>query len=202
MAVVNLLKASYEGKLGQTVGAKWKSSSTIRTLTAPSNPDTQKQQTVRGGFTAVTQFVARFTDQLKYLSALQTRNMSVRNAIIKLNKDQVAAGALTKADLLISKGGLQKPSGVTATAATTGVTVSWTAPTATNFTADAEAIVVVVVEDKDIAVVAEEKVSEFSKEVAVTLEAGDVADVYVYFIDWRGSNKVGSDSVYATATVA
>ena len=202
MATVNLLRASYEGKLGQTVGAKWKSSATIRTLAKPANPDTQKQQTVRTGFTQITQFVARFTDQLKYLSALQTRNMSVRNAIIKLNKDMVAAGALVKADLLVSKGGLQKPAGVAATASSTGVTVTWTDPTATNFTSDARAIIVLVVEDKDIAIVADEAVSANTKTIDVELASGDVADVYVYYIDWRGSNKIGSDSVYSTATVA
>ena len=202
MATVNLLRASYEGKLGQTVGAKWKSSATIRTLAKPANPDTQKQQTVRTGFTQITQFVARFTDQLKYLSALQTRNMSVRNAIIKLNKDMVADGALVKADLLVSKGGLQKPAGVAASAAATGVTVTWSDPTATNFTSDARAIIVLVVEDKDIAIVADEAVSAKTKTIDVELSSGDVADVYVYYIDWRGSNKIGSDSVYATATVA
>ena len=202
MATVNLLRASYEGKLGQTVGAKWKSSATIRTLAKPANPDTQKQQTVRTGFTQITQFVARFTDQLKYLSALQTRNMSVRNAIIKLNKDMLADGALVKADLLVSKGGLQKPAGVAASASSTGVTVTWSDPTATNFTSDARAIIVLVVEDKDIAIVADEAVSAKTKTINVELSSGDVADVYVYYIDWRGSNKIGSDSVYATAAVA
>lgn len=199
---MNLLKANWTGKVGQTVGAKWKGVSTIRTYTVPSNPDTASQQVVRGGFGTITSFVARFTDQLRYLSALQTRNMSVRNAIIKLNKDMVASGSLTKADLLISKGGLQKPAGFTATAASTGVTVTWTAPTATNFTDDAVAVIVVVEEENDIAVVATEKVSTLTKQVAVTLPSGVTADVYMYFIDYRGTNKVGSDSVYASAAVA
>ncbi len=202
MGKMNLLKANWTGKVGQTVGSKWKGVSTIRTYTVPSNPDTAAQQTVRGGFGAVTAFVARFTDQLRYLSALQTRNMSVRNAIIKLNSEMVASGNLTKADLLISKGGLQKPAGFTATASATGVAVTWTAPTATNFTDDATAVIVVVEEENDIAVVATEKVSALSKTVAVTLPTGVTADVYMYFIDYRGTNKVGSDSVYAAAAVS
>ena len=202
MGKMNLLKANWEGKVGETVGSKWKGTSTIRTYTKPSNPDTAAQQTVRSGFGEITSFVARFTDQLRYLSALQTRNMSVRNAIIKLNKEMVASGALVKADLLISKGGLQKPAGVTATAAATGVTVNWTAPTATNFTQDAIAVIVLVEEEKDIAIVTTEKVSALTKEVEVTLESGDACDVYVYYIDYRGTNKIGSDSVYQAATVA
>lgn len=202
MGKMNLLKANWTGKVGETVGSKWKGTSTIRTYTKPSNPDTAKQQTVRGGFGEITSFVARFTDQLRYLSALQTRNMSVRNAIIKLNAEMVSSGTLTKADLLISKGGLQKPAGFTATASATGVSVSWTAPTATNFTDDAIAVIVVVEEENDIAVVATEKVSALSKTVAVTLPTGVTADVYMYFIDYRGTNKVGSDSVYASAAVS
>lgn len=202
MGKMNLLKANWEGKVGQTVGSKWKGTSTIRTYTPPSNPDTAAQQTVRSAFGEMSAFVARFTDQLRYLSALQTRNQSVRNAIIHLNKEQIADGTFTKADTLVSKGGLQKPNGATATAAATGVTFAWTAPTATNFTADAIAVLVVVEEEKDIAIVQTAKVSELTKEVTVTLASGDVIDAFVYFIDWRGSNKIGSDSVYLTATVA
>lgn len=202
MGKLNILKAMWVGKVGQTVGAKWKGIATLRTYAVPSNPDTANQQRVRGGFKGVSSFVARFSDQLRYLSALQTRNMSVRNAIIKLNKDMVDAGSLTKADLLISKGGLQKPAGFTATASATAVTVTWTAPTATNFTADAIAVIVVVEETNDIAVVATEKVSELTKAVNVALPSGTTADVYMYFVDYRGTNKVGSDSVYASAAVA
>lgn len=202
MGKMNLLKASWEGRVGETVGAKWKGTSTIRTYSKPSNPDTAKQQTVRGAFAEMSNFASRFTDQLKYLSALQTRNMSVRNAIMKINKDMIPGGTLVKAELLISKGGLQKPAGGAATAATTGVTVTWTAPTATNFTSDAEAVIVVVEEEKDIAIVQTAKVADLTKTVDVTLESGDACDVYLYFIDWRGSNKIGSDSVYLSANVA
>lgn len=202
MAIVNLLKANYTGKLGQTVGAKWKGKSALRTLTPPSNPDTAAQQEVRGIFGQMTKFTARFTDQLRYVSALQTRNMSVRNAIIKLNKDQFTAGAFVKSDLLISKGGLQKPAGAAATGATSGVTVTWTAPTATNFTQDAEAVIVVVEEENDIAAVDTAPINDLTKVVNVTLPSGVTADVYVYFIDWRGTNKVASDSVYLSASVA
>ena len=72
MGKMNLLKANWEGKVGQTVGAKWKNKSTIRTYTKPSNPNTSGQQSVRGVFAEMTSFVAMFADQIKYLSALNT----------------------------------------------------------------------------------------------------------------------------------
>lgn len=201
MGKMNLLKANWTGKVGQTVGAKWKNQSTLRTFTKPANPKTQEQQTVRTGFGLMTAFVARFADQLRYDSALATRGMSVRNAIIKINKEQVSTGAFSKADLLISKGGLQKPNTPSVSVTTSGATFTWSDPTATNFTADAEAVGVLVNEVEDIAIVAKAKVSAKTLAITATLPAGDY-DTYLYFIDYRGNNKVGSASVYSSATVA
>lgn len=201
MGKMNLLKANWTGKVGQTVGAKWKDKSTLRTFTKPANPNTEAQQTVRRGFGEMTSFVARFADQLRYNSALQTRGMSVRNAIIKLNKEQVADGDFDKTTLLISKGGLQKPNGVTVTAATGGVAFTWEEPTATNFTSKAEAVAVIVNEAEDVAIVGTALVSAKALTVGANLPAGDY-DCYLYFIDYRGSNKVGSASVYEAGNIA
>lgn len=201
MGKMNLLKANWTGKVGQTVGAKWKDKSTLRTFTKPANPDTQEQKVVRTGFGLMTAFVARFADQLRYDSALATRGMSVRNAIIKLNKAQISTGAFDKATLLVSTGGLQKPNGVTATGTTAGVNFAWTAPTATNFTEDAEAIGVVVNEAEDIAIVSKAKVADNALAITATLVPGDY-DAYLYFLDYRGNNKVASKSVYNSVTIA
>lgn len=204
MGKMNLLKANWEGKVGQTVGAKWKNKSTIRTYTKPSNPDTAAQQSVRGVFGAMTSFVALFADQIKYLSALDTAGQSVRNAIIKANKDQIDAGAFDKSTLLISKGGLQKVSNEAATASAGKITVSWDKPTATNFTANAKLIAVCVQESTGLVEVLESEAKPAgTAEIAgnMTFEAGKV-DVYVYFLDKRGSNKVASLSDYIEVTVA
>ena len=144
MGKMNLLKGNWEGKVGETVGAKWKNKSTIRTYTKPANPNTAAQQSVRSVFAQMTSFVAMFADQIKYLSALNTAGQSVRNAIIQINKSMIADGTFNKANLLISKGGLQKVAGESAEAATKKVKVTWNNPTATNFTADAKLIAVMV----------------------------------------------------------
>lgn len=204
MGKMNLLKANWEGKVGQTVGAKWKNKSTIRTYTKPSNPDTAAQQSVRGVFGAMTSFVALFADQIKYLSALDTAGQSVRNAIIKANKNQIDAGTFTKSTLLISKGGLQKVSNEAATATAGKITVSWAKPTATNFTANAKLIAVCVQESTGLVEVLESEAKPAgTAEVAgnMTFGSGDV-DVYVYFLDKRGSNKVASLSDYIKVTIA
>lgn len=198
---MNLLKGNWEGKVGQTVGAKWKNKSTIRTYTKPSNPDTAAQQSVRGVFASITSFVALFADQIKYLSALNTAGQSVRNAIIQANKSMISAGSFSKSNLIISKGGLQKVSGETATNTSGVITVTWDAPTATNFTNNAELVVVAVQEASGLVEVLTAAATAETVTGSLTFDTGAV-DIYVYYIDKRGSNKVASISDYLTTTVS
>ena len=200
MGKMNLLKANWYGKVGQTVGAKWKNKSTIRTYTKPANPDTAAQQTVRGGFAAITAFVALFADGIRYKSALDTAGQSVRNAIIKLNKEMVAAGTLTKADLLISKGGLQKPAVSAASLVSDKVSVTFAAPTATNFTNKAKLIVVAVDGVNGVVEVFEAAPDAGTAAGTVAFSGSNNVDVYAYWLDYRGSNKVASASVYKAIT--
>lgn len=201
MGLLNLLKANYTGKVGQTVGAKWKDKSTVRTYSIPSNPRTDAQVSVRSGFTDITKFTALFADQIKYLSALNTSGMSVRNAIIKLNKGMIPENNFDKESLLISNGGLQIPSNVVANDETGKIKITWDEPTATNFSANAKLIVVAVQESSGIVEVFEAPYNGATQTGLATFQAGDV-DVYAYYIDKRGSNKVGSKSVYKKVTIA
>ena len=205
MGKMNTLKGNYIGKVGQTVGAKWKNLSTERVFTKPSNPNTQAQQTVRTGFKDINAFVALFADQIRYKSALDTSGMSVRNAIVKLNKEMVSSGTFDKTSLVISKGGLQKVANEAASASAGKITVTWDKPTATNFTSNAKLIAVCVQADSGMVEVLEANAipegASGSVEGTLTFENGTV-DVYVYFLDKRGSNKIASLSDYIAVTVA
>lgn len=201
MGLLNLLKANYTGKVGQTVGAKWKDKSTVRTYSIPSNPRTDAQVSVRGGFSSITKFTALFADQIKYLSALNTSGMSVRNAIIKLNKGMIPQNNFDKASMLISNGGLQIPSNVVAVGEAGKIKITWDEPTATNFSANAKLIVVAVQETSGIVEVFEAPYNGATQTGLATFQTGSV-DVYAYYIDKRGSNKVGSKSVYKAVTIA
>ena len=201
MGLINLLKANYTGKVGQTVGAKWKDKSTVRTFSKPANPRTDAQVSVRNGFAALTSFTALFADQIKYQSALNTSGMSVRNAIIKLNKGMIPENNFVKANLLISNGGLQVPANVAATEETGKIKITWDAPTATNFSANAKLIVVAIQESSGIVEVFEAPYNGATQTGLANFATGDV-DVYAYYIDKRGSNKVGSKSVYKKVTIA
>ena len=200
MGKMNLLKAKYDGKVGQTVGSKWKNQATLRTYSKPSNPNTEAQQTVRSAFASITSFVALFADQIKYLNALDTSGMSVRNAIIKLNKDKMNGGVIDFSTLVISKGGLQKP--IDAALANDSGTpkFTWSAPTATNFTAEAKAIAIFVDPTDQIVDVVEVAVNALAAEASMSF--GTNSDVYgfLYFLDKRGSNKIASLSVASKVT--
>ena len=197
MGKMNLLKSKWDGKVGQTVGAKWKNKATIRTYSIPSNPNTQAQRTVRGAFKTLTSFVALFAEGIKYLSPLDTSGMSVRNAIIKLNKEMIQTGTVVLADLQIAKGGLQKPQTFAATLSGNNVSVTWVKPTATNFTEEAKLVVVAVDAENQIAEVFEADYDAESASGTVSFASGSEIEVYAYYLDKRGSNKIGSNSVHA-----
>lgn len=204
MGKMNLLKGNWEGKVGQTVGAKWKNKSTIRTYTKPSNPKTAAQMSVRSAFSQMTAYVALFADQIKYLSALNTSGQSVRNAIIQANKMQISDGTFDKATLMVSKGGLQKVTNEQANASAGKITITWDKPTATNFTKDAKLVAICVQESSGLVEVLEAEAKPVGSATVsgnITFGTGDV-DVFVYFLDKRGSNKVASLSDYLTVNVA
>ena len=204
MGKMNLLKGNWEGKVGQTVGAKWKNKSTIRTYTKPSNPKTAAQMSVRSAFAQMTAYVALFADQIKYLSALNTSGQSVRNAIIQANKMQISDGTFDKATLMVSKGGLQKVTNEQATESAGKITVTWDKPTATNFTKDAKLVAICIQESSGLVEVLEAEAKPVGSATVsgnITFAAGNV-DVFVYFLDKRGSNKVASLSDYLTVNIA
>lgn len=204
MGKLNILKAAYYGKVGETVGAKWKDKNTVRVLTIPSNPNTMAQQTVRTGFSEISKFVSLFADQIKTVSALNTRGMSVRNAIIKINKEMVSAGSLTAADLVISRGGLPVPQGAAATGAQANgeLTIPVTQITGTNVTQKAKIVVVAVSQSQNMAWVETKDNTAGNVTIATGIAGTEPFDVYIYAIDYRGSAKVGSLSRYQQVTPA
>lgn len=50
MAIQNFLSGGYYGKLGQTIGQRWKNKRTVKAYAVPTNPRTEKQQANRGSF--------------------------------------------------------------------------------------------------------------------------------------------------------
>jgi len=200
MGILNLIKANFTGRVGQMVGAKWKNKSTIRSYTKPAYTSTPAQQVIRQGFGEITSFVALFADQIRSLSALDTKGMSVRNAIIKLNRDMVQAGTLDHPNLLVSRGGLPMVSSFVATQAGAGNVLSATWSAATGATISERARVVVIAVDPDNSLV--RVGTALNSAGTITLDGANPAGaswhIYHYLLDWRGSSRVASPSAYST----
>lgn len=202
MGILNLLKAAYSGKVGQTVGAKWKDKHTVRVYTIPTNPKTQAQETVRAGFKAISEYVALFADPLRTVSPLDTRGMSVRNAIMKLNKEMIAGDSFDAATLQISRGGLPVPtlpSSVTI-ASPGAISVNLTEVEGATITSRAKIVLVAVNETKKTAAVSVNNNTTGAVTVDLVYQAGDKINFYAYTLDYRGSSKVGSKTAFLTAT--
>lgn len=204
MGILNLLKAAYSGKVGQTVGAKWKDKHTVRVYTIPTNPKTQAQETVRAGFKAISEYVALFADPLRTVSPLDTRGMSVRNAIMKLNKEMIAGDSFDATALQISRGGLpvpELPASVTITQPN-AIELSLTKVEGATITSKAKIIVVAVNETKKMSAVVVADNETASVEIPLSYIAGDKINFYAYTLDYRGSSKVGSKTAFVSATAA
>lgn len=197
MGKLKLIQGYWSGKVGEFTGAKWKSRKTVRAYAVPADPKTAAQQEVRTTFGEMNSFVALFADQIKYKSALDTKAQSVRNAIVKLNKDQIEMNSFDPTALEISKGGLQKPMGFTVSLDASGNTLkaAWTKPTATNFSEKAVAIIVAVDSENQVVDVVEAKFDDESANGTVAFDAAAKPQCYMYYLDYRGSNKVASLSV-------
>ena len=204
MGKLNILKAAYYGKVGETVGAKWKDKNTVRVLTIPSNPNTMAQQTVRTVFKDMSKFVALFADQIKTVSALNTRGMSVRNAIIKMNKQQIMDGTFEAGTLEISRGGLPTPGGaaITASQANGDISVPLVAIAGANVTTKAKIVIVAVSPSAQQAWVKVVDNNTNTETINTGLAGTNPFEVYVYAIDYRGSAKVGSLSRHTQVTPA
>jgi len=201
MAILNLLKASYTGRLGETVGASWKGLPVLRTYAKPTYTRTAAQDPIRTVFHDMQQFCYLFTDQLKTYTALNLRQKSLRNAITKLNKGQFTTGTFSPALLLVSDGGLLSPTAgtIAITGATSTVNAAFTYTSVAPFTAKALVVGVAVNTTQKLAGVATAPLTA-SGTVTITLPTttGDNVVVYLYTLDYHGYRKIASRSVYAT----
>jgi len=198
MGLLNLLKGNFTGKVGQMVGAKWKNKSTIRSYTKPAYTSTSAQQVIRQGFGEMTSFVALFADQIKSLSALNTKSMSVRNAIIKLNKDMILNGELTQANLLVSRGGLPNVDSMTINKSPLNVSIKaeWDARSGVTISDKARVVVIAVNQDANFAIVRFALNTDQELTINVQPPAAGTIHCYYYLLDYRGSSRIASPSAY------
>lgn len=202
MGLMNLLKANWTGKVGQTVGAKWKNKSTIRTFTKPAYTNTPAQQLIRENFKTMSSFISLFSDQIKALSAVSTKGMSVRNSIIKLNKALLQQPTVNLALLQVSTGGLPEVQNFdpTSPAGLATLTATWSPAVGATISAKARVVVIFAAASTPFSAIGSALNSAGTISITAAVPPSTQLHVYAYLIDYRGSARVGSVSQHALVT--
>lgn len=99
MATQNFLSGGYYGKLGATVGQRWKNKRTIRTYVIPFNPRTEKQQANRGSFANAVQYAQMGLQMNYYATCFENESFTRWNYRMRTARDLKTAG-LSGLDLI------------------------------------------------------------------------------------------------------
>lgn len=99
MAIQNFLSGGYYGKLGATVGQRWKNKRTIRTYVVPKNPRTPIQQANRGKFANAVTYAQMGLQMNYYATCFDDPNFTHWNYRMKAARELKNAG-LTNLDLI------------------------------------------------------------------------------------------------------
>lgn len=94
MAIQNFLSGGYYGKLGATVGQRWKNKRTIRSYVIPRNPRTEEQQANRGKFGDAVKFSQMGLQMNYYATCFESETLT------KWNYRMATARALKNAHLI------------------------------------------------------------------------------------------------------
>lgn len=92
MAIQNFLSGGYYGKLGATVGQRWKNKRTIRTYVVPANPRTEKQQANRGNFANAVQYAQMGLQMNYYATCFESETFTRWNYRMRTARDLKTAG--------------------------------------------------------------------------------------------------------------
>lgn len=99
MAIQNFLSGGYYGKLGATVGQRWKNKRTIRTYVVPANPRTPTQQANRGKFADAVTYAQMGMQMNYYCTLFDDPNFTRWNYRMKVARELKNAG-LSGLDLI------------------------------------------------------------------------------------------------------
>src|SRR5574344_320398 len=99
MAIQNFLSGGYYGKLGATVGQRWKNKRTIRTYVKPANPRTEVQQANRNKFANAVTFAQMGMQMNYYATVFVDPNFTHWNYRMKVARELRNKG-LTGLDLI------------------------------------------------------------------------------------------------------
>lgn len=99
MAIQNFLSGGYYGKLGETVGQRWKNKRTIRSYVIPNNPRTERQQANRGLFASAVTYAQMGLQMNYYATCFESEEFTHWNYRMRVAR-QLREKGLTGLDLI------------------------------------------------------------------------------------------------------
>jgi hypothetical protein len=109
MARLRFIQGAITGKLGEFVGSRWKGINYIKTFTAPSNPRTADQISIRKVFLAISWFATALFSKGLLAFIPPARRMTERNSVFKANRQMLHDKVFTPANLQVSRSNLNAP---------------------------------------------------------------------------------------------
>lgn len=107
MGIMNLLKANWTGKVGNTVGARWKDKNTIRTAVEGKAPATPSQTNALLAFGSLQRVIRQIQIVIQPTIYHPCPKMTEQNAWVHYSKAAVAGGMFNPAGILGPKGKLE-----------------------------------------------------------------------------------------------
>lgn len=125
MAELNLLQGKYDGKLGQTVGAKWKNKATVRSYTKAKDPKTAEQLNNRSRWNQMLNVYRVVKPHIEKYVPLDTSKFNLWCAFQNMNANFMNhATQKTYRNILIAKGNLATMPDYTVTRNGTQLTIN------------------------------------------------------------------------------
>jgi len=109
MARLRFIQGAITGKLGEFVGSRWKGINYIKTFTAPSNPRTDDQISIRLVFKSLSSFATALYSKGLLAFIPPARRMTERNSVFKANRQMLHDKVFTPANLQVSRSNYNAP---------------------------------------------------------------------------------------------
>lgn len=209
MAIINQgILGGFKKKIGSVVGSSWKGIATMRSLPlSVANPRTAAQVSNRDRFKACAAFASLILASIiKPLMDRFAGKMSGYNFFTKLNKDVWSdPSSPTWADLVISKGKIQKPMVSTATYSSSKVSATVLSPFDDRYALPTDKIYCLVYNSTKgiVAYAGDTGNTRNQSSVQVTLRTPSADDeLQVYFAYCRADGTDVSNNTYNTIEVA
>ena len=198
MARVNLITGSWDGKVGQLVGAKWKDKKTIRAYVIPKDTKNDKQLQNRRRLTEAAQYISLFHDKIKPLTPLNVRGMTLINSIIKASPFLFKDDTFIPEHLIFSKGRLPPIHSVQQDYAAGNMILYIEKGLELNLSPKAKIVYAIYNTETEIAEVDAIPYTDdtiyFHENFSDVFIIGSIAIVHLWIIDYQGQTLIASNS--------